>query len=478
MQQVTPPPSCLPPSPCPAFLWQLIWSPFTLNWSGGVSGLASSLWQYARGSSQSPSENTENILRLGRLQLKSLRTEGHPYGDARVRSLRRLLAEGGGLPLLFPEHDIGFVYRDGALVSGRQAEAATTEDREPISDGRDAVASGGFEACGAASSSSSSRYSGIRLGGRMPHFVLRPLDDGIARARLGEGAEGSGVTTSSGLLSTVDLPDQIRGVMLRSSVFGSPASSCPTPKGVGSTQTVFSPSDRFDASRGGLVSVLLVVASSDECACDNSGRDSVDAGAAGAVDTASVRWRRAAISAQRNTPTACPLVVMTVMPPRAKIGNSRSGSTSDSCMMGEKGSEEGVGFDYVRRASTLVGDPDEPYILEAITSWEDLAPYMSGETSAADVDTSKAACNATLSLGRSSEWPEGIVMPMLAVDGSAGNIAKAFADADADAVLLRPDGHVAWVSRRNGTPDGKSVQRDSREGLRRALESVFCCSPN
>lgn len=477
MQQVTPPPSCLPPSPCPAFLWQLLGSPFTLNWSGGVSGLASSLWQYARGSSQSPSENAENILRLGRLQLKSLRTEGHPYGDARVRSLRRLLAEGGGLPLLFPEHDIGFVYRNGALVSGQQAGAAKTEDREPISDERDAVASGGFEACGAASSPSS-RYSGIRLGGRMPHFVLRPLDDGTAFARRGEGAEGGGVTTSSGLLSTVDLPDQIRGGMLRSSVFGSPASSCPTPKGVGSTQTAFSPSGRFDASRGGLVSVLLVVASSDECACDNSGRDSVDAGAAGAVDTASVRWRRAAISAQRSSRSACPLVVMTVMPPRANIGNIHSGSTSDLCVMGEKGSEEGVGFDDVRRASTVVGDPDEPYTLEAITSWEDLAPYMSGETSAADADTSIAACDATWSPGRSSEWPEGIVIPMLAVDGSAVNVAKAFADACAEAVLLRPDGHVAWISRRNGTPDGKSVQSDSREGLRRALESVFCCSPN
>ncbi|CAN0599242.1 unnamed protein product, partial [Ectocarpus sp. 12 AP-2014] len=59
---------------------------------------------------ESSEERSERILRLGRRQLESLREEGHPYGESRVRDLRRLLAEGGGLPLLFPEHDVGFAY--------------------------------------------------------------------------------------------------------------------------------------------------------------------------------------------------------------------------------------------------------------------------------------------------------------------------------------------------------------------------------
>lgn len=380
------------------------------------------------------------------------------------------------MPLLFPEHDVGFVYRDGALVPGLQAGAATNEHRDAKSGGRNAAALGGFEGCDVASSSPG--YSGIRLGGRMPHFVLRPLDDRSARSRRDEGVEGSGVATSSRLLSTVDLPDQIRGAMLRSSVFGSPASSWSTLEGVDRTESACSPSGKYGASRGGLVSVLLLVSSGDEDACDNSGDSNDDTGTGGAVDTASVRWRHAAISAQRGSRNPCPLVVMTVMPPREKIGNIRLGLTRDGSVVGGRASEEGFGLDDARRPpTTVVGGADDPFSLEAITSWEDLAPYMSEENPAADVNASTSSGDATLSHGRSSEWPEEIVISMLAVDGSDGNIAKAFADAGAEAVLLRPDGHVAWVARRRGASDEILAQSDFNEGLRRAFESVFCRLP-
>lgn len=74
--------------------------------------------------------------------------------------------------------------------------------------------------------------------------------------------------------------------------------------------------------------------------------------------------------------------------------------------------------------------------------------------------------------------PPGEVLSMRAIDDSAGKLGKAFAAAGVEAVLLRPDGHIAWLSHRRDTV-GDSDEREGRgysvlaEELGRALNAVY-----
>lgn len=206
---------------CLSVCAQLVRSPLALTVDAGVSGLTSSFLQ--------PQKRSEKILRLGRSQLECLRRPGHPYGDWRVRELHKLLQEGGGLPLLFPVHDVGFSYRKGAF---------SFSDGAPKAGGHGSVSQNKKLAPGAVNVTRDATvpYSAkIQVGMRMPHFTLRPprRDGRITRdlpsdetGRGGNDNRGGGASASASpprppqLLSTVDLPDQIRGVLRRSRQHG------------------------------------------------------------------------------------------------------------------------------------------------------------------------------------------------------------------------------------------------------------------
>lgn len=64
---------------------------------------------------QVPAAAAAGALALARLPLACLGTPGHPLGDLRAQQLRRFLASGGGLPLVFPNHELAFAYAEGAV---------------------------------------------------------------------------------------------------------------------------------------------------------------------------------------------------------------------------------------------------------------------------------------------------------------------------------------------------------------------------
>ncbi|CAN0513684.1 unnamed protein product [Ectocarpus sp. 8 AP-2014] len=68
----------------------------------------------------------------------------------------------------------------------------------------------------------------------------------------------------------------------------------------------------------------------------------------------------------------------------------------------------------------------------------------------------------------------GWVLPMRAVDGSGGKLAEALAAARTEAVLLRPDGHVAWLAPRRTGGKWKGEGDPALVGdLERALGAVY-----
>jgi hypothetical protein len=77
-----------------------------------------------------------------------LEKPGHPHGERLIAAVREVLHSGGGLPLLFPRHDIGFRYavEDSSSGSSAAQPSSTTA----------AVAG----------------LTSIALGARMPHYVL------------------------------------------------------------------------------------------------------------------------------------------------------------------------------------------------------------------------------------------------------------------------------------------------------------------
>ncbi|CBJ25915.1 Monooxygenase [Ectocarpus siliculosus] len=362
----------------PNLMDQLVRSPLTLNWGGGIRDMAASLLGKTS-AAESAEERSERILRLGRRQLESLREEGHPYGESRVRDLRRLLAEGGGLPLLFPEHDVGFTYGGhGAALLAASGGRAAGVGPPPTSRSSRPLPAAGFSSRppavrrngqGHGDNTGAFRAApcSIRLGGRMPHFFLRPPS-----------------SSSSSLLSTVDLPDQIRGLLL--DCFGSELSSA-TPE------------------LASLASVLIVYSSE---------RDGM---AMVGTDTS---WHS-------RTSRSSPLVVLTVSPPSP-------GSTVSSSISNDQ-----------HNTAITSPAPSIENLREYLDYREEIVPTQPG-------------------------W----VLPMRAVDGSGGKLGEALAAARTEAVLLRPDGHIAWLAPRRTGGTGKGEGDPALVGdLERALGAVY-----
>lgn len=457
-------------------------------------------------------DRSEIVLRLGRRQLESLRNEGHPYGESRVRALRRLLADGGGLPLLFPDHDVGFRYNGegAAIFAGTRtrigspprpagaAEASSERSSHPFLGGNQGQENG-FN--GAVSSSSGSSPLGmLRLGGRMPHFVLRPSwDDTIESAACND--------SSVPVLSTVDLPDQIRGLLLSRSDSKLPSAA---------HLAIFGSRVASGASRpGASLASVLVVSPLPSVAVHSGDRDEPDGGAVvPAAEAVSALWLSAAIAAQqpevggdsRIAATAGergaemghltpfrPLIVLTVSPPccasipTAATAITRT-TTTTKTMSSMKHLE--AYLDHRSSTSTTPVTSSEHLSAEARAAVATEGPQQSadGRSNLAIKRLDSISSDATDAAG---DWKRsdtrvavrgGQVLSMHAIDDSAGRLGKAFAAAGVEAVLLRPDGHIAWLGLRLGF-GSKLGNRGERGGcgdtvpaaqeLRSALDAVY-----
>ncbi|XP_022887617.1 uncharacterized protein LOC111403366 isoform X1 [Olea europaea var. sylvestris] len=70
----------------------------------------------------------DGIFSLGRAQLsESLLNEKNPLGSRRLAKLRQIFEEGKSLQLQFPAEDLGFRYREGALVSDSNSLSSASE---------------------------------------------------------------------------------------------------------------------------------------------------------------------------------------------------------------------------------------------------------------------------------------------------------------------------------------------------------------
>lgn len=343
----------------------------------------------------------------------------------------------------------------------------------------------------------------------MPHFILRPSESGA-----GDGGDrrGGWVDGPTQLLSTVDLPDQIRGFLLsrlRSQVPAlSAAGSCGGVEGGSADETDIAPSrGAAEASRVSLAAVLIVALPSYTTArsshTDFDGDAAVIAAAAAeTAEMARARWRAAAISAQREfgveqftaehegRRSPCPLVVLTVCsPPRESTspkhrgGFAGEGETSAPA----KGNAEGLvrDGDGRRISSSSSGDGEEPWRLGTIAPIDHLERFLNGDDSVESMPPaqrwSTGALNPSVGEGGSGKrglynegcgWP-GLVLSMCAIDDDDGNLGEAFATAGAEAVLIRPDGHIAWVGQRRNTRDETGEEVDCARDLGRALDAVF-----
>jgi len=129
-----------------------------------------------------------SMLALGRRPLRSLDEAGQPYGAACLAKARKVLRDGAGLPLLFPQDDLGFRYSPRGIIG---------EDNGKI-------------------------LTAIRVGGRLPHIWLQCVhpETGI----------------HLGKVSTTDLADQLHLIALTNLHLPSPFS--PTPFAILLTSSV------------------------------------------------------------------------------------------------------------------------------------------------------------------------------------------------------------------------------------------------
>lgn len=143
-----------------------------------------------------PKAVVDSMLALGLRPLRTLEEAGQPYGTACLAKARQVLKDGAGLPLLFPQDDLGFRYPP--MSSGR-----LRENREQGGEDLDIV----------------------QLGGRLPHIWLQ-----CAHPRTG---------AHLGKVSTTDLADQLH-VALTSLEPTSPSSPLPFAILLSSSQSTFS----------------------------------------------------------------------------------------------------------------------------------------------------------------------------------------------------------------------------------------------
>ena len=450
---------------------QLVRSPMALKWSDGITRVAASIWK--------PQERSDNILRLGRRQLQALRREGHPYGDARVRELRRLLAEGGGLPLLFPEHDVGFTYRKGAVLpppENLRGSDKLTASSSPVDGSSSSESSAG-------PSGMNAPRSRIVVGGIMPHFLLRPACDDEGQAE-GRGGGHRPVVDNMRVypvvfFSTVDLPDQLRVISRRNCPRYPRKHAVDRVEDGGSRAVRDDPAGRVkvnqaarEASRVSLASVLLIAPSqpSSPLKSGTLGNGSEFTSTENECET----WRRIALdvqqdlaafaAARKNVAVPCPLVIVKVLP---TLDNSIDDGTGGCLRSGDQ-PPTFPGEHVRRRTSTdreltrFVGSAvgDAPMDVEVLARMDEWWPFYppAAKNAAGEEDSSRSHLSGVL------------LMAIRAVDASGGALGRAFALADAEAVLIRPDGHIGWAAPR-GTALGK--QGHARQRLTEALKTVY-----
>ncbi|PWA95209.1 FAD/NAD(P)-binding oxidoreductase family protein [Artemisia annua] len=101
----------------------------------------------------------DGIFSLGLAQLSDfVLNENNPLGSSRLAKVRRIFEEGKSLQLQFPAEDLGFRYREGALVPERDSEGAPTNPEPPTGRRREYIPS-------------------ADPGSRLPHMNVRVLSD-------------------------------------------------------------------------------------------------------------------------------------------------------------------------------------------------------------------------------------------------------------------------------------------------------------
>eukprot|EP00752_Nemacystus_decipiens_P018294 g16411.t1 len=508
---------------------QLVQSPLTLDWNDGINSITASLLSLLspKDRQDHSEERSESILRLGRRQLESLRVEGHPYGESRVRALRRLLADGGGLPLLFPHHDVGFRYGgNGAAVfagekTGRRPQQGGSAQASSVRSSRRLLRGGHERGDDSGGDVSSCRFRSpsslplgtLRLGGRMPHFVLRPLRD--------EGVGNEACKDSVPSLSTVDLPDQIRELLL--SCAGSKVPPASHLAIFGSRATT-----RACQARASLASVLVVSLPPSMPVHNGDRGRSEDRTVGAAAEAVSERWLNAAVAAQdpevggdsMGATTAGkgaagtdhrasfrPVIVLTVSHPRCTSISAPASASITTTMTETVSSVKHLEAYLNHRISIGIGIGNRnAQVPNSEHSGAEARAALSAEgpQQAADArlnlvatrlasnprDKTNAAGDDEVDAEGDSDGerpdtraavPRGQVLSMHAIDDGTGKLGKAFAAAGVEAVLLRPDGHIAWlgsrldVARKRGSRDDgvECLEPVLVRELRSALDTVY-----
>lgn len=312
----------------------------------------------------------------------------------------------------------------------------------------------------------------------MPHFLLSPP---VGGTRANQGRDDDGLTLP---LSTVDLPDQIRGIIpVRNRAQCYEVSANGTSEGVGNLDRQglgISDANAFKASPISLASVLIVAPPIGNASCVAAAR--------AAEDTTGVEWLVAAISAQqelgartttaqqRGSGTSCPtLVVLTVIPPLdAHAADMTSGI--------EFSGENSPGYDDTTE-TCAPGNEDRPWRLAVLTQPEHLELYLDHDASAAISTAAGQSIGGVAFSKLESDGEKGdlfdvasgasAVVAMRAVDGNPRRLRRAFLSAGIEGALVRPDGHIAWMARRGATVDGISQGYCLKQELVRALGAVY-----
>ncbi|KAF5796408.1 putative FAD-binding domain, FAD/NAD(P)-binding domain superfamily [Helianthus annuus] len=101
----------------------------------------------------------DGIFSLGRAQLSDfVLNENNPLGSSRLAKVRRIFEEGKSLQLQFPAEDLGFRYREGALVPEIDSEGAPIKPEPPMGRRREYIPS-------------------ADPGSRLPHMNVRVLSE-------------------------------------------------------------------------------------------------------------------------------------------------------------------------------------------------------------------------------------------------------------------------------------------------------------